>query len=192
MKKAYLHFIALWCLFSNVTYARHTPTTNFKTINDRYTSFLIDDTVSRRIDTSPMVTPTSNSTPEVFAMTCPGDISVNIDTGTCGAVVNYTQPTTDIIGGGTTLSSGLPIGAIFPVGTTIVVWQENSAIGTLTGLTCSFTVTVIDNEPPTTPTLPAVTVDCNGTLTAPTTTDACAGVITGTTSNTLAFNEGGG
>ncbi|WP_452231311.1 hypothetical protein, partial [Lacinutrix sp. MEBiC02595] len=48
-----------------------------------------------------------------------------------------------------------------------------------------------DTTDPVAPTLSAVTVDCNGTLTAPTTTDVCAGSITGTTSDTLSFVEGG-
>ncbi|ULC60696.1 T9SS type A sorting domain-containing protein [Flaviramulus sp. BrNp1-15] len=56
--------------------------------------------------------------------------------------------------------------------------------------TCIAVVTVIDNLAPTAPTLAAVTVDCNGTLTAPTTTDNCAGTITGTTTGTLSFVEG--
>ncbi|WP_296386225.1 hypothetical protein, partial [Winogradskyella sp.] len=52
---------------------------------------------------------------------------------------------------------------------------------------CTTVITVQDNVTPITPTLSAVTVDCNGALTVPTTTDVCAGTITGTTSDTLSF-----
>ena len=123
---------------------------------------------------------------------CPSSsITVNVDPGTCGAVVTPILPTTDISGGSMFLITPLGDGDTFPVGTTSVTYEERDATNTSTGNTCTFDVTVVDNVTPITPTLNAVTVDCTGTLTAPTTTDVCAGTITGTTTDTLAFSEGG-
>ena len=122
---------------------------------------------------------------------CPNSSNtVNVDPGTCGAVVTSILPTTDIIGGSMVLTTPFGDGDSFPVGTTSVSYEEHDATNTPTGYTCTFDVTVVDNVSPITPTLNAVTVDCTGTLTAPTTTDVCAGTITGTTTDTLMFSEG--
>lgn len=69
-------------------------------------------------------------------ITCPSDIVVNNDAGLCSAVVNYTPPAN------AAQTAGLPSGSAFPVGIT-----TNSFTGT-DNSTCSFTVTVNDNEPP--------------------------------------------
>ncbi len=123
---------------------------------------------------------------------CPSSsITVNVDPGTCAAVVSSILPTTDISGGSMFLITPLGDGDTFPVGTTSVTYEERDATNSSTGNTCTFDVTVVDNVSPITPTLNAITVDCTGTLTAPTTTDVCAGTITGTTTDTLAFSEGG-
>jgi hypothetical protein len=45
-----------------------------------------------------------------------------------------------------TLVSGLPSGSVFPVGTTTNTWQARDAVGNTS--TCSFTVTVVDNQQP--------------------------------------------
>ncbi|WP_417857201.1 hypothetical protein, partial [Xanthomarina gelatinilytica] len=73
------------------------------------------------------------------------------------------------------------------IGTPVTVTITDSS----DSLTCTSSVTVLDSMNPITPILNPVTVDCNGTLTIPTTTDNCTGTINGTTSDTLAFVEGG-
>ncbi|MEO7305856.1 MAG: HYR domain-containing protein, partial [Ferruginibacter sp.] len=82
------------------------------------------------------------------SITCPGNISVNNDAGVCGAVVTYTTPvgTDNCPGAITTRIAGLASGSSFPVGTTTNTFRVTDAAG-LTA-TCSFTVTVSDNEDP--------------------------------------------
>ncbi len=80
---------------------------------------------------------------------CPTNFSQNVDAGTCGAVVTFALPTTDIVGGNMVLTSALGDGDTFPVGTTTVTYEEYDAGNVATGLTCSFDVTIVDNEAPT-------------------------------------------
>ncbi|MBQ0788171.1 MAG: HYR domain-containing protein, partial [Oceanihabitans sp.] len=126
---------------------------------------------------------------------CPGpSISVNVDPGTCGAVVNSILPTTDIVGGSMVLITPLGDGDTFPVGTTSVTYEERDAGNTSTVNTCSFDVTVVDNEAPTpdAATLLDVTAQCEVTsLTAPTATDNCGGAILVTNNATLPITAQG-
>jgi len=73
---------------------------------------------------------------------CSGDITVNNDPGQCGAVVNYPEATTT---GecGSTITYSKASDTQFPIGTTTVI-----VTSTATGATCSFNVTVTDNELP--------------------------------------------
>jgi len=73
-------------------------------------------------------------------LTCPSDITVSNDPGTCGAVVNYTAPTAP---NPATVSCDHPPGSTFPVGTTLVTCTSSA------GPSCSFNVTVNDTENPT-------------------------------------------
>ena len=82
------------------------------------------------------------------AITCPANISVNNDPGVCGAIVTYAAPVgTDTCGTPTTTQiAGLASGATFPVGTTTNTFEVDDGCGNM--VTCSFDVTVTDNEPP--------------------------------------------
>ncbi len=86
---------------------------------------------------------------ELPAIICPADITVNNDAGICGALVNYVAPVgSDNCPGQTTvLIAGQASGTIFPVGVTTVTYEVTDAAGNIS--TCSFDVTVIDNEVPT-------------------------------------------
>ncbi|MBC7240651.1 MAG: HYR domain-containing protein, partial [Chloroflexi bacterium] len=80
-------------------------------------------------------------------VTCPGNITVNNDPGKCGAVVTYTVTYGDNCPGAIlSQMEGLPSGAMFPVGTTTNTFVVTDAAGNTAS--CSFTVTVVDNEPP--------------------------------------------
>ncbi len=83
------------------------------------------------------------------SITCPAPISVNVDAGEDGAVINYTPPvgTDNAPGATTTQIGGLPSGSLFPVGTTTNTFQVEDDCGNTA--TCSFDVTVTDNEDPT-------------------------------------------
>ncbi|MFZ2898315.1 MAG: HYR domain-containing protein, partial [Saprospiraceae bacterium] len=91
--------------------------------------------------------------PPPCVLQCPANITTTNTPGTCGAVVNYT------IGQGScpsfTLSPNLPSGSTFPVGTTVLTATSGFA-------SCSFSVTVTDEEDPTFAPCPAdiiVTLD---------------------------------
>ncbi len=83
-------------------------------------------------------------------------------------------------------SSSSLAGAQIPDGTLITWTLTDSASNTIT---CSFTVTVNDIEPPTVPVLPDLSEECSITLTPPTTTDNCGNVITGSTGIDLTIDE---
>ncbi|MFG6494570.1 HYR domain-containing protein [Fictibacillus sp. UD] len=91
-------------------------------------------------------TVTVNDT-EPPTITCPDDITVTNDPGECGAVVNYGNPNVIDNCPGYTISCTTPSGSFFPVGTTPVTCTATDASGNLS--TCSFTITVNDEEPPT-------------------------------------------
>ncbi|WP_262733012.1 HYR domain-containing protein [Gaetbulibacter sp. NE] len=77
-------------------------------------------------------------------ITCPGDITVNADTGLCTASgVNLGTPTVDD-NCGVGYSNDAP--AIFPLGQTIVTWTATDGYSNST--TCTQIVTVVDNEAP--------------------------------------------
>ena len=82
---------------------------------------------------------------EAPKITCPANITQNTDPGLCSAVVNFTVTATDNCGAVTIVTTP-PSGSTFPKGTTVV----NSTATDTSGNTnsCSFTVTVLDKEPP--------------------------------------------
>lgn len=91
---------------------------------------------------------------------CPADIVVNVDPGVCGADVTYTLPTvTDNCPSPSTptLDAGLASGSTFIVGTTTNTYSSTDGAGNTAS--CSFEVTVNDNEAPTITCPPSVTVD---------------------------------
>ncbi|MDC8005471.1 HYR domain-containing protein [Aureisphaera galaxeae] len=82
-------------------------------------------------------------------MTCPLDVTTTASAGVCGAVVAFPPPlVTDPDGDLDTVvqTMGLPSGSEFPVGTTTVEFTATDLAGNVS--TCSFTVTVTDDEAP--------------------------------------------
>ncbi|SRX76039.1 HYR domain-containing protein [Aequorivita antarctica] len=79
---------------------------------------------------------------------CPADITVNTDAGNCSAIVNFPQPIAfDNCGVDTIVQTiGDPSGSMFPVGTTTIEFTATDVNGNTN--TCSFIITVIDNEAP--------------------------------------------
>ena len=74
-------------------------------------------------------------------VTCPSNITVSNDPNQCGAVVNYPPPIT--LGTCGTVTCSPASGSFFPVGTTTVTCTASA------GPSCSFTITVVDTQPPT-------------------------------------------
>ena len=121
---------------------------------------------------------------------CPANISVNNDLNVCGATVTWTQPTvSDNCSATITQTAGLASGSVFPIGTSNITYTATDLAGNT--VTCSFTVTVTDNQLPTISNCPAnitinnTTGNCDGiaTWTAPTITDNCPGLVISSTSN---------
>lgn len=116
---------------------------------------------------------------------CPANISVNVDAGTCGADVTYSLPTvTDNCTSSITptLEAGLASGQNFPVGSTTNTYEAEDQYGNTS--TCSFVVTVTDNEAPVITCPSDITVDndpgsCDAVVTysLPTVTDNCTSPI---------------
>ncbi|MBK6859733.1 MAG: HYR domain-containing protein [Saprospiraceae bacterium] len=104
------------------------------------------------------VTVQDNILPQI---SCPGNNTVNNTPGICGAVYTYTTPvgTDNCPGANTVRTAGLASGATFPIGPTTVTYKVTDGVG-LTA-TCSFTITVLDNEKPMI-TCPANIVDSTG------------------------------
>ncbi len=78
-------------------------------------------------------------------ITCPTDIIVGNDPGQCSALVNFTVTATDNLPG-VTIDCDAPSGSVFPKGTTTVACTATDAAGNTAS--CSFTVTVEDQEAP--------------------------------------------
>src|SRR5439155_22197482 len=110
-------------------------------------------------------------------LNCPPDMTVNNDAGDCGAIVNYPNATSSADCPAGTVSYSQASGTRFQVGTTTVTATRS------TGETCSFRITVVDNEAPNV-TCPAdVTTDapanqCSATVNpgTATATDNCSSV----------------
>ena len=99
------------------------------------------------------------------SITCPADISVSNDVGVCGAEVTYPLTASDNCTFNvaqidlTTLTSG----DTYPVGVTDQAYEVTDASGNTA--TCSFTITVTDDEP--------ITITCPGTLVRNTDAGTC-------------------
>jgi phosphatidylethanolamine-binding protein (PEBP) family uncharacterized protein len=119
--------------------------------------FMVVDAANNSNTCSFVVTVLDNQAP---AITCPGPVNTTNDVGFCSAVVNYTAPVgSDNCGGQTTTQiGGLPSGSAFPVGKTTNVFMVVDAANNSN--TCSFVVTVLDNQ------APAIT--CPGPVNTPT------------------------
>ncbi|MCX6301405.1 MAG: HYR domain-containing protein, partial [Bacteroidia bacterium] len=104
---------------------------------------------------------------EIPAIACPADIIVNNEAGLCGAIVNFIAPIgTDNCPGATTIqTAGKVSGALYPVGTTVNMYQVTDAYGNTN--TCSFNVTVVDAENP--------NIVCPGNLSV---TGVCSTIVT--------------
>ncbi len=94
-------------------------------------------------------TATVGTTPDLTnpVINCPGNITVNNAPGLCSSVVTFGATATDNCGTVSVVqTSGSPSGSAFPVGNSSVTFRATDGSGRTS--TCSFVVTVIDNEAP--------------------------------------------
>ncbi|WP_338733416.1 HYR domain-containing protein [Mangrovimonas cancribranchiae] len=111
-------------------------------------------------------------------ITCPSDITTTNDIGICSAVVTYTTPSGNDNCGiqSITQIAGLASGSAFPVGTTTNTFQITDVGGNST--TCSFTVTVNDNENPSITCPSDITINTSQDGTGNCSTTAFVGALT--------------
>ena len=128
-------------------------------------TFQVSDGLGNTASCSFNVTVVDNEAP---AITCPGNIIAN-GFGICGAVVNFNSPVgTDNCFATTVRTVGMASGSTFPVGVTTQTYVVTDASGATAS--CSFTVTVVDNQ------APAIT--CPGNITVNNTPGLCEAVVT--------------
>ena len=99
-------------------------------------------------------------------LTCPANITANNTPGLCGANVTYPAA----VAGGSpapVVTYSIASGSFFPKGTTTVTATATNVCGTTT---CSFTITVVDNQPP--------TITCPANVSVNNTPGFCSGVAT--------------
>jgi len=114
----------------------------------------------------------------------PADITSTSDTGVCGAVITWTEPTATDNCGVDSITSDAASGDTFPVGVTTVTYTVTDLAGN--SVSDSFTVTITDGEAPVISGTPAdITIGTDaGVCTAvvtwsePTVSDNCVGTMT--------------
>ncbi|MEI6816517.1 MAG: HYR domain-containing protein [Bacteroidota bacterium] len=111
---------------------------------------------------------------QIQTLNCTSDVVVSNDHGLCGATVNYTPTNTGQQASIITYSGNHAPGSSFNIGTTTVT---ATATNGCTSATCSFNITVNDNEPPVI-NCPAAITQCDPVVTFDATaTDNCGGNI---------------
>jgi hypothetical protein len=112
-------------------------------------------------------TKVDNTSPTI---NCPASVTTNATAGLCSAVVSYgaISASDNCTAPNIALISGLSSGSSFPVGTTTMVYRATDAANNTA--TCSFTVTVVDNQPP--------VINCPANITANTAPGLCTAVVT--------------
>jgi len=116
------------------------------------------------------------------AINCPSNIIRNNDAGVCGAIITFGATATDNCSPVTITYSKNP-GTLFIVGTTTVVATAKDVSGN--AITCSFTVTVLDNEKP------VITCPVSVTATRNTNSGLCTYKVQGNEFNATATDNCG-
>lgn len=115
--------------------------------NGDWQLYIVDDTAGDAGNVSggwELTLSSESSVPPPCTITCPANITVGTDPGSCVAMVTYPNATVD--GGCGTVTYSHPSGSSFPLGTTAVLVTATQPDATT--VTCSFSVTVTDNQPP--------------------------------------------
>ncbi|WP_346855037.1 HYR domain-containing protein [uncultured Draconibacterium sp.] len=133
-------------------------------------TYRAEDLAGNTHDKSFTVTITDNQNPEI---SCPGNISVGVDSGKNYATVSFTAPegTDNCAGASTVQTTGLASDSQFPVGTTINTFIVTDAAGNKD--TCSFDVNVSDDGAP-------VIIDCPENITVNNDEGSCDAVVSWT------------
>ncbi|MEO0470421.1 MAG: HYR domain-containing protein, partial [Bacteroidota bacterium] len=142
-------------------------------------SFTLTDASGNAVSCSFDITVNDTESP---VLSCPSNISVSTDPGSCDAVVNFNITTSDNCPGAVlNQTAGLGTGSTFPLGTTVETYTLTDASSNVAS--CSFNVIVTDDEDPvlicpTNITQVAAMGDCDAVISyaAVTATDNCSAV----------------
>ncbi|MBL1279261.1 MAG: HYR domain-containing protein [Fluviicola sp.] len=140
-------------------------------------SFDITDPSGNTVTCSFNVTIVDNQNPDITG--CPANITVNNTPGLCQANVSWIQPTASDNCPGVVFTTTNAPGTVFPLGVTTVTYTAVDNAGNT--VTCSFDVTVIDNEAP-------VIVDCGTDINLDTDSGLCSATNPGLTPPTITEN----
>jgi len=122
----------------------HTPG-DFFGIGTTTVTYVIQDAAGNMTECSFDITVEDTEAPTIV---CPSDILVTFDNRDCDAIVTWDDPTvSDNCPGANITNSTHSSGEAFMLGTTEVAYEVTDAVGNVS--TCSFEVTVVDNEAPT-------------------------------------------
>ncbi len=77
---------------------------------------------------------------------CPSDITLNNNSGTCGAALTWADPLAIDNCGIQFVTCSPPSGSTFPLGTSVVTCMTRDVYNNMA--TCTFNVTVVDDDPP--------------------------------------------
>lgn len=150
-----------------------------------YTCYITDTLIA---NCSTAVTVNVGTAPDMIFPTiqgCPTNISLNTDNGVCGAIATWVAPiATDNCSATISQTSGQASGSVFPLGVSTVTYTAQDLAGNTS--TCSFTITVTDNENPVIVNCPANQVLGNdaglcgavASWQTPSVTDNCSATIT--------------
>jgi len=117
---------------STVTLVSATATLRWTVSNGTCTAST-DDVVISRDNVDPVIS-------------CPSDITQTATSNQCNRTVSYSVTASDACGATPSLTSGLGSNGVFPVGTTTESWTATDPAGNTAS--CSFTVTITDNQNP--------------------------------------------
>ena len=148
----------------------HTPGSTFAVGTTAVTYTATDAAGNTSLTCSFDVTVTDDEAPVLSG--CPSNISQGNDAGECSAVVSWIEPTASdncTAPGSLVWSKSHTPGSTFAVGTTAVTYTATDAAGN-TSLTCSFDVTVIDDEAP-------VLSDCPSNISQGNDAGECSAVV---------------
>ncbi len=100
---------------------------------------------------------------------CPSDIVRSTDSGICGAIVEFETPEGFDNSGNVTVeqTAGLSSGEVFPVGTTTITFTTSDEAGNTAS--CSFEITVVDDEAP--------VIEDKNDITVNTDLDLCGAIV---------------
>ncbi|NND63406.1 MAG: HYR domain-containing protein, partial [Flavobacteriaceae bacterium] len=131
------------CAFS-IAQTSGLPTGSVFPIGTSSVGFTATDGAGNSSSCTFTITVQDNEDPE---LTCPSNINISTDPGSCEAVVIFSTPTaTDNCSATTVQTSGLPSGSSFPLGSSTVQFTATDPAGNTA--VCSFNIIVSDGENP--------------------------------------------